>query len=280
MEKTVKTSSGKRAAAALAAVLVSLAAGCGDPVNPPPPFVCGVTPFVEPQGLALYFIVDNEEWSGRGYYWEGANWGTAAEELAGRAELIKEDGWLRVGETWSYNGSTQMYEKSLFGAFSGVALNIFEPVASEPYIALPTDPGQFWYSDTVFQTCPDQEEVEQSFVYSIRQVGDASILLNGTPVQSYSDVIEYVATAVEGTDSLAVWLAPDVGIIYSIYTSCEITGLASLIGFEGENLAFGTGGQLNDYFPLAPCNTWLYEFSKDYEQGESIDFRLTIRAGP
>ncbi len=267
-------------AVVLAAVLVSLLAGCGDPVNPPPPIACEVTPFVDPEGLALYFIVDQNEWSGRGYFWEGANWGTAAEELAGRAELIKEGGWLRVGETWSYNGSTQMYEKSLFGAFSGVALNIFEPLSSEPYIAFPTNPGQFWHSDTVFQTCPDQDEVEQSFVYSIQDVGEASILLDGTPVQSYTDVIKYLATAVEGTDSLAVWLAPNVGIIYSIYTSCEITGLASLIGFNGENLAFGSGEELTDYFPLAPCNIWLYEFSKDYEEGEVIDFRLTIRAGP
>lgn len=276
----MNTRSRRTGSAVFIAALLT-AAGCGsDPVTPPPPVSCDVTPFVDPEGLALYFIVDQNEWSGRGYYWEGANWGTAAEELAGRAELIKEGGWLRVGETWSYNGSSGTYEQSLFGAFSGVALNIFEPMSSEPYIGFPTDPGQFWYSDTVFQTCPNQDEVEQSFVYEIQEVGRASILLNGSPVQSYDNVIKYLATAVEGTDSLAVWLAPDVGIIYSIYTSCEITGLASLIGFEGENLAFGSGEELSDYFPLAPCNIWLYEFSKDYDQGEVIDFRLRIQSGP
>ncbi|MFQ6104884.1 MAG: hypothetical protein ACE5OP_11415 [Candidatus Glassbacteria bacterium] len=260
--------------------LISISVGgCGNDVTQPST-PCEMTPFVDPEGLSLHFIVDQQEQGGRGYYWEGANWGTAAEELAGRAELVKEDGWLKVVDTWSYDSATGQYVKSIFGAFAGVALNIFEPISSEPYIALPTDPGQFWHSDTVFQTCPDQDEVERSFIYTITEVGNADILLNGTSVQSYENVIKYRAAANEGTDSLAVWLAPDVGIIYSVYTSCEITSLASLVGYKGENRDFTTGEEISDYFPLAPCAHWLYEFSKDYEEGEIIDFRLKIREGP
>jgi hypothetical protein len=266
---------------ALAAIVIVFLAlgGCGDdPLPPPAP--CDMTPYVEPQGLYLHFIVDEEESGAMGYYYEGANWGTAVEELAGRAELAKENGWLRVRDTWSYNSATGQYEHSIFGAFAGVALNIFEPISAEPYIAFPTDAGQFWYSDTVFQTCPNQDEVERSFIYTVSEIGSADILLNGTPVKSFEDVIKYKATANEGTDSLAVYLALNVGIIYSIYTSCEITTLGALIGYEGENKNFSNGDALTDYFPLAPCAHWLYEFSKDYETGELIDFRLRLQAGP
>jgi len=252
---------------------------CGDPPTTVLPLPCELTPFVEPAGLALYFIVDEEEKGSRGYYFEGANWGQATEELAGRAELVKENGWLRVADTWSYNSGTGQYEHSIFGAFAGVALNIFEPISAEPFIGLPTDAGQFWYSDTVFQTCPNQSEVERSFIYHIVEIGHADILLNGSPARSFDSVIKYRATANEGTDSLTVWLAPNVGIIFSIYTSCEITTLGSLIGFTGENRDFSTNELISDYFPMAPCAIWLYEFSKDYEQGESIDFRLSIREG-
>ncbi len=261
-------------------VLMILYGACGsDPITVPPT-PCEMTPFVQPEGLYLHFIVDESARGGQGYYWEGANWGTAVEELAGRAELVKEDGWLRVRDTWSYNSQTGQYEHSIFGAFAGVALNIFEPISAEPYIAFPTDPGQFWYSDTVFQTCPDQDEVERYFTYNVTEVGNADILLDGTAVQSYEDVIKYKATANEGTDSLAVYLAPNVGIIYSIYTSCEITTMASLVGFAGDNEDFDSGAGLNDYFPLAPCAHWLYEFSKDYYEGEIIDFRLRIETRP
>lgn len=261
-------------------LLVLLPGGCSDPIPPPPPVSCEVAPYVDPRGLSLYFIVDPDERGGRGYYWEGANWGTAAEELAGRAELIKEDGWLRVGETWSYNGSTDTYEKSLFGAFAGVALNIFEPVSSEPFVSFPVDLGSAWYSDTVFQTCPDQEEVERYFTYSVSDVGTVDLLESGSPVRTFEDVVMYRATANEGTDSLAVWLAPNVGIVYSIYTVCEITSLAALIGYNVRNEDFNTGESITDYFPMAPCAIWYYEFSKDYESGDPIDFRLSLAVRP
>ena len=253
---------------------------CGDPPFSVIPVPCEMTPFVEPDGLTLYFIVDEEERGSEGYYFEGANWGMATEELAGRAELVKENGWLRVADTWSYNSATGQYEHSIFGAFAGVALNIFEPISAEPFIALPTDAGQFWYSDTVFQTCPNQDEVERSFTYTITEVGQADILLNGSSARSFDSVIKYRAEANEGTDSLAVWLAPNVGIIFSIYTSCDITTLGSLIGFTGENRDFVTNELITDYFPMAPCVIWLYGFSRDYELGEPIDFRLSIREGP
>lgn len=257
-----------------------MAGGCSDPASPPPPLSCEVTPYVQAEGLSLYFIVDPDASGAGGYYWEGANWGTSAEELAGRAELIKEDGWLRVGETWSYNGSTGTYEKNLFGAFAGVALNIFEPISSEPSIAFPADLGAEWYSDTVFQTCPGQEEVERYFIYTVSSVGTVDLLLDGSTVHTFENVIRYRATANEGTDSLAVWLAPNVGIVYSIYTACEITGLAALIGYNVENRDFLTRELITDYFPMAPCAIWQYEFSKDYDSGEPIDFRLSLAPRP
>jgi hypothetical protein len=247
---------------------------------PAPPLDCELEPYVTAEGLSLYFIVDPDESGARGYYWEGANWGTNAEELAGRAELVKEDGWLRVADTWSYDSSTDSYVKSLFGAFAGVALNIFEPVSSEPSILFPADLGAAWYSDTVFQTCPDQDEVERYFTYTISPVGTVDLLLSGSPVRTFENVIKYRAAANEGTDSLAVWLAPNVGIIYSVYTACEITGLAALVGYNVENLDFLTREPITDYFPLAPCAIWQYEFSKDYESGELIDFRLTLSVRP
>jgi hypothetical protein len=275
-------------------LLALLSAACGDdPVLAPPETTVTLVPidppaqiaaldsWADPTGPALTFIVSNEWRTPDGFFFEGRNQGTVYEELTGRVELIKDgEGWMRTGATFSYESEFGDFVESLLGPFAGIALDLYEPFDSDPYIGFPTDPSRTWVSDTVFVS-DGTHEFERFFRYHIEPVGAADLLADGATVKTFSDVIRYRGEADaslpgQRPDLVEAYLAPDVGIIWALFRFFDVENACALLGYGGENIEFPDGAAISDYFPLAPGNRWLYEFSRDSEEGQAVDFRFRV----
>lgn len=271
---------------------------CGDddPLGPPPITSVELIPIDPPaaiadldqwssaQGASLHFIVSNEYRTRNGFFFEGRNQGTIYEELTGRVELIKEtDGWMRVGATFSYESEYADFVESILGPFAGIALDLYEPISSEPFIQFPTEESEQWTSDTVFVSDGTNEYL-RFFQFRIEYIGDVDLLADGQVVKEFPDVIycrgEPNATVPgQRPDLVEAYLAPDYGIIYALFRLFDVENACALIGYGGGNIEFPEGGNITDYFPMAPGNHWFYEFSLDSDEGGEVQFRFRIQPG-
>ena len=233
-------------------------------------------------GATLKFIINNEVRTPDGFFFEGRNQGTVYEELTGRVEIIKEGGWMRMGATFSYESEYGDFVESIFGPFAGIALDIYEPMSADPYIAFPANEGVSWTSDTVFVSDGTTEYLN-FYRYRIEYVGDVDLMADGQ-AKGFSDVIHYIGEAnatLSGNrpDLVEAYLAPDYGIIFALFRLFDVENACALIGYGGENVLFpGEDAivKIIDYFPTAPGNQWLYEFSNDSEEGEEVNFRFSV----
>ncbi len=268
---------------------------CGedDPLGPPPLTSVELVPIDPPaaiadldlwsssQGASLHFIVSNEYRTPDGFFFEGRNQGTIYEELTGRVELIKDtDGWLRVGAAFSYESEYADFVESILGPFAGIALDLYEPISSEPFIQFPTVESEQWTSDTVFVS-DGTTEYQRYFQFGIDYIGDVDLVADGQVVMQFSDVIYYLGepnSTVPGQrpDRVEAYLAPNYGIIYALFRLFDVENACALIGYGGGNIEFPDGGNITDYFPMAPGNHWLYEFSLDSEEGGEVQFRFRV----
>ncbi len=273
-------------------VLPLVLSSCGeDPLVPPPPSpilvpieppaeIAELDQWISPSGPSLYFIVSNEYRTANGFFFEGRNQGTIYEELTGRAEIIKEDGWLRVGATFSYESEYGDFVESLLGPFAGIALDLYEPISSGPFIEFPTNTSVTWASDTV-HVSDGTNEYLRFFDFSIRYVGGADLVAGGQVVKGFEDVIHIrgepnATVSGQRPDLVEAYLAPDYGIIYSLFRFFDVENACALIGYGGTNIEFPDGNTISDYFPAAPGNQWRYEFSLDSDEGEAVDFRFSV----
>jgi hypothetical protein len=251
----------------------------------PPAAIADLDVWTQAAGPALNFIVSNVVRTENGFFFEGKNQGTQYEEITGRVELIKEaDGWMRVGAAFSYESEYGDFVESIFGPFAGIALDLYEPISSDPFIQYPTNESVQWDSDTV-HVSDGSQEYDRYFTFSITYIGDADLVASGLgSVKEFSDVIRYrgdPSVPVTGMrpDLVEAYLAPDYGIIYALFRFFDVENACALIGYGGKNVAFPGGDpevEVVDYFPMAPGNHWLYEFSKDSEPGEAVDFRFSV----
>lgn len=279
-----------------AAVLsVAMLTSCSgdDPMKPPvtqvqivdiipPAELASMEQWFSAEGATLKFIISNEVRTPDGFFFEGRNQGTAYEELTGRVEIIKEDGWMRMGATFSYESEYSDFVESIFGPFAGIALDIYESMSAGPYIGFPTNEGVSWTSDSVFVS-DGTTEYQSFYRYRIEYVGNADLVADGQ-VKRFSDVIHCIGevnSTLPGNrpDLVEAYLAPDYGIIFALFRLFDVENACALIGYGGGNILFpGEDAVVNvtDYFPTAPGNQWLYEFSKDSEEGEEVDFRFSV----
>jgi hypothetical protein len=247
----------------------------------PPAEIAELDSWASPTGPALTFIISNELRTPDGFLFEGRNQGTIYEELTGRAELIKDsEGWLRTGATFSYESEFGDFVESLLGPFAGIALDLYEPIASNPFIRFPTDETVQWVSDTVFVSDGTNEYV-RFFRYRIERIGGADLTADGSVVKTFTEVIRYRGEANASVpnqrpDLVEAYLAPDFGIIYALFRLFDVENACALIGYGGENIEFPDGDAVTDYFPTAPGNQWRYEFSRDSVEGQAVDFRFRV----
>jgi hypothetical protein len=250
------------------------------PIDPPAE-IAALEQWASQNGPSLHFIVSNEYRTPDGFFFEGRNQQTIYEELTGRVEVIKDsNGWLRIGATFSYESEYAGFVESIFGPFAGIALDVYEPLSSEPYIHFPTEETLHWTSDTVFVS-DGNVEFQRYFSYRIEYIGDADLVDNGQVVKEFSDVIRFVgdpnsSTPGQRPDLVVAYLAPDYGIIHSLFRFFDVENACALLGYGGSNIVFPDGESVKDYFPTAPGNQWLYEFSYDSEEGETVDFRFSV----
>jgi hypothetical protein len=247
----------------------------------PPADIATLDQWIPPSGPALTFIVSNKYRTANGFFFEGQNQGTIYEEQTGRVEIIKEaDGWLRVGAAFSYESEYGDFVESLLGPFAGIALDLYEPISSEPFIEYPTNTSVMWTSDTV-HVSDGTNEYLRYFDYSINYIGDADLVAAGQVAKGFTDVIHIIGEpnstpSGQRSDRVEAYLAPNYGIIYAMFRFFDVENACAMIGYGGANIEFPDGDPISDYFPAAPGNQWRYEFSYDSGEGEEVDFRFSV----
>ena len=218
------------------------------------------------QAAALNFAVDPDYRSNRGWLFRGHDHASDfKQDLAGAAEFVKQGGRLRVGETFDWDRSTRRYTQPplIRLTFIGYAGDLMITYLSEPYIAFPADTTKTWTGPPVNVSDASGTSFVEIFSYRIHYLGKCDLMENTRTLASYDDVIRIEGTANMGQGLIDAYLAPNVGIIYyHLVTAFGQEGAAALIGFSGENLSI-TGTSTTDYFPTAPGNHWIYEFSPD-----------------
>ncbi len=238
-------------------------------------------------GLSLNFRIDPDWRSNRGWLFRGADQGsTTLATIAGAAEVIKEGGWLRIGETFDweatredppgsfkftlYNRFTQL---GLRMPFSGFATDLMLTLLGEPYIAYPTDTTKTWQGPVTNVSQGPGTEFQEILTYRIEYLGTRSLKESGTAIGSWNDVIKITGVANEGQGRIETYLAPNVGIIYYYYiTAFGQKAAGALAGYDLENRSTG-GSAITDYFPTAGGNHWIYEFSPDERVAQ---FRFSV----
>ncbi len=237
------------------------------------------TPLTTPANLAgvLNFAIDPDYRSNRGWLFRGHDHNSdTKQDLAGAAELVKQSGSLRVGETFDWDRSTRSYTQPpmIRLTFIGYASDLMIIYLSEPHVAFPADTTKTWTGPPVNVSDGSGTGFVEILSYRIHYLGSCDLMENDNVLAGYHDVIHIEGTADQGQGRIDAYLAPDVGIIYyHLVTAFGQEGAAALIGFSGENQSIN-GASVTDYFPTAPGNHWIYEFSPDDHVPQ---FRFSIK---
>jgi len=228
----------------------------------------------------LNFAIDPDYRSNRGWLFRGHDhFSDVKQDLAGAAEFVKQSGWLRVGETFDWDRGTRRYTQPplIRLTFIGYAGDLLITYLGEPYIAFPTDTTKTWTGPPVNVSDGSGSSFVEIFSYRIHYLGSSDLMENDRVLAGYDDVIHIEGVANAGQGRIDAYLAPNVGIIYyHLVTAFGQEGAAALIGFSGENQSI-SGAAVKDYFPTAPGNHWIYEFSPDDHVPQ---FRFSVRPVP
>ncbi|HUU27072.1 MAG TPA: hypothetical protein VM123_04600 [archaeon] len=229
----------------------------------------------------LNFAVDANYRSNLGWLFRGHDQADdRKEDLAGAAEFIKQGGWLRVRETFDWDKDTKRYTQppAIRMTFLGWAGDLMITYLSEPYIGYPTDTTKTWSGKPTYVSDGSGREFVEILTYQISYLGTRSLVekvgAGSKTLETYNDVILIKGRANEGEGSIDAYLAPNTGIIYyHLVTAFGMLGAGALIGYSGDNQTL-SGAGATDYFPTAPGNHWIYEFSPDDHVPE---FRFSIQ---
>ena len=217
-------------------------------------------------GLSLNFRIDPDWRSSNGWLFRGADQGnTDLAEIAGAAEVYKQGGWLKIGETFDWESVPVNRFDQLFirTPFSGFATDLMLTLLAEPYIAFPTDTTRTWQGPPTNVSQGQGTEFQEIFSYRIEYLGTRSLKESGTAIGTWDDVIKITGVANQGQGRIETYLAPNVGILYYYYiTAFGQKAAGALAGYDLENRSTG-GSAVTDYFPTAGGNHWIYEFSPD-----------------
>jgi hypothetical protein len=238
-------------------------------------------------GMSLNFRIDPDWRSSGGWLFRGADQSSSTlSTIAGAAEMTKQAGWLRIGETFDWEsaredppGSFQFTLHNRFTQFpirtpfSGFATDLMTTLLAEPYIGFPTDTTKTWQGKPTNVSQGPGTEFQEILSYRIEYLGTRSLKESGTAIGTWDDVIKITGTANEGQGRIEAYLAPNVGILYYYYiTAFGQKAAAALAGYDLDNRSSG-GSAVTDYFPTAGGNHWIYEFSPD----DRVDqFRFSV----
>ncbi|HLA39060.1 MAG TPA: hypothetical protein VJ417_03645 [Candidatus Glassbacteria bacterium] len=228
-------------------------------------------------GFVLNFVIDPNWRTNIGWLFRGADQGNGSlENLAGAVEIYKDAGWLKNRENFDWEGMSEdppgsfnfkrvnrFAQFSIRTPFAGVVVDLMLSLLAEPYIAIPTDTTKTWQGDPVHVSQGPGSEFLEVINYRLRYVGQAGLEENGKRIASFQDVIAITGTANQGQGYVEAYLAPNVGLVYYyLLTAFGQKAAGALLGYSGENLSI-SGESLNDYFPTAGGNHWIYEFAPD-----------------
>ncbi len=238
-------------------------------------------------GLSLNFRIDPDWRSSGGWLFRGADQSSSTlSTIAGAAEVIKQAGWLRIGETFDWESAREdppgSFEFTLYNrftqfpirtTFSGFATDLMLTLLAEPYIGYPTDTTKTWQGSPTNVSQGPGTEFQEIFSYRIDYLGTRSLKESGTAIGTWDDVIKITGVANEGQGRIETYLAPNVGILYYYYvTAFGDLAAGALAGYDLDNRSTG-GSAITDYFPTAGGNHWIYEFSPD----DRVDqFRFSV----
>ena len=237
-------------------------------------------------GMSLNFRIDPDWRSTRGWLFRGDDQeNTNLASLAGAAEIIKQSGWLRIGETFDWESAREEPEGSfnfvlhnrftqfpIRTPFSGFPTDLMKTILDEPYIAFPTDTTKTWQGN-INNVSDGTTEFQEILTYTIEYLGTRSLTESGNAVDTWDDVIKITGIANQGQGRIETYLAPNVGIVYYYYiTAFGQKAAGALVGYDLANSSVG-GSSTTDYFPTDGGNHWIYEFSPD----DHVDsFRFSV----
>ncbi len=232
--------------------------------------------------IILEFVIDPDYRSNRGFILRGNNQNADEEDLAGAVEFIKQGGYLRVGEAFDWQGSganehriNRFNQPPMRSTFNGVAYDLLITLLSEPYIMHPTDTTRIWSGKPTYVS-DGTREFQETNRFGIEYLGRVELVADGSrKVFEFQDVIRATGRADQGGGHIEAYLAPDAGIFYyHLVTAFGQEGAGALIGYNCENQDLN-GATVQDYFPTAPGNHWIYEFAAD-ERVAQFRFKLNV----
>lgn len=242
-----------------------------------------VTPVtIDPRYTILEFVIDPDYRSNRGFIFRGNNQNTDAEDLAGAVEFFKQGGYLRVGETFDWQGSggndkrvNRFTQPSIRSTFNGVAFDLMITLLAEPFVKRPTDTTRSWSGKPSYVS-DGNHEIQETNLFGIEHLGRVELFADGSKkIFDFQDVIRITGRADHGQGVIEACLAPDVGIFYyRLVTAFGQEGAGALIGYSCENQDLN-GAAISDYFPTAPGNHWIYEFAAD-ERVANFRFKVNV----